>query len=214
MGNNPVKEYPQKKVSYISPVTHGDSFDPVKFAGSGANDHWYEIGHSTNDFERDVKHVAHTIVLLPRSENDPGGPIVVTSTYDSNRNLKYEQQGRLYTPNPNDKSKMELKYKSWFGSRPIDFWVYDTDYDNYAVIGNTKGMIWILGRKPTMSICNLSGILSLMRSKGFDTSPESLRVDVNYITPCSPGEKWDGGQQQVITPVVPSVIPRFGTFST
>jgi lipocalin len=185
MGGATTKTYTapaQVQAPAISPVTNGETFDLNKFAGS-QSDHWYEIARIKNNFQSECNKVVHTVRLTPE------GPILYSSCYsDTIVNGEYQlttyQKGRLWTPNPNDKSKMQVTYDNWFGARPIDFWVYDTDYTTFAVVGNQAGLVWILSRKSTMSTCEFVRIVKAMMKKGFSFEKEQFYVKFRYLEDC------------------------------
>ncbi len=180
MGSAGSKKVPPPQPQ-ISSLTHKD-FDLSKFAG-GQTDHWYEIARSKNGFEKECDFVTHSFYIGgARPANSAGS--VFTGCYGPDKKLKFYQEGYLYIKNPNDTSKMEIQYKSWFGGRAIDFWVYDTDNTTYALIGNTRGDVWLLSRTPTMTICTVEKVYKTMIEKGFDVNPTNFIVKLGYLTKC------------------------------
>ena len=99
--------------------------------------------------------------------------------------LTFTKKGKIYIPNPNDASKLQITYDDWGDTRNLEYWIYDTDYTSYAVVGNNLDMIWILSREATMSFCVLEKILDLLDAKGFNTDRGlTLGIKMQYITKC------------------------------
>lgn len=75
--------------------------------------------------------------------------------------------GKAY-PTNEGKSKLEVDF---VGGRIFtgDYWVLDTDYKNYALVGTPdKNSLWILSRKKTISKSNLQKLEQKAKNQGFD----------------------------------------------
>lgn len=152
------------KQSQISAVTH-TNFNPDDFVGIV----WYEIARLQNDFEKGCHSVAHIV------NRTTIGFLLSSGCYGKNDIPVSEKQGQLFVPNPNDPSKMQLKYNEWFGGNPIDFWIYDLNLaKGYILIGNQQGMGWLLSSKPTLAWCVVKEVLDGMAARGFDLSPDNV----------------------------------------
>lgn len=175
MGNSASRAvYVPPKQPQITAATH-ENFKPSEIVGVD----WYEIARLKNDFEKDCNSVAHIVSRVPT------GFLLSSGCYGKDGLPISEKQGRLYTPNPNDPSKMQLQYPGWFGGKPIDFWVYDMDLvKGYLVIGNQQGMGWILSNKNTMSWCTVYEVLQRMEKRGFNIDPENVWFKWKPLTKC------------------------------
>ena len=164
--------YTPPKQPQITAVTH-EAFKPSEIL----NHTWYEIARLKNDFEKDCFSVAHVVSQVPT------GFLLSSGCYGKDGIPISEKQGRLYIPNPNDPSKMQLVYPNWFGGNPIDFWIYDADMaKGYLVVGNQQGMGWILSIKETMSWCVAKEILEKMEKRGFNLNPDNVWFKWKPIT--------------------------------
>lgn len=177
MGGANTKRTPVEILPAITNVTMV-GFDPARFAG-GAADHWFEVARIDNPLESECSFVSHTI------RTNPTNLTIVTACYtQKDSRPTFIQNGILRIDNPNDPSKMVAVMEKWVGRGGIDFWVYDTDYDNYAIVGNTKGMLWLLTRR-MMEMCKFRELYEKIKEYGFDVSPARFHVNVEYLAMCS-----------------------------
>ena len=156
----------------VSQLTQAN-FDLDRFMGA-----WHEISHIPNPVER---HCDNANLVFARDYTTG----VVTVTYECNRGgtRRYDSVGKVRVPDPNVPSKLVMDFP-WYPN--YDYWVYETDYDIYAAIGNKRGYVWILSRVPLMSFCLYDSIVARMRARGFDTY--QLRPDQQSLARCTSGE--------------------------
>lgn len=164
----------------ISAQTHA-AFDIEKLSG-GKQRRWYEIARVRNKFQAECTSMTHDITPSSR------GLLLETVCYDAERIPTATSMGQLFAPNPNDYTKLQLKYlNERYGSKPIDFWIYNTDYDNFLVCGNQSGLAWIFSAEPYLSICAFHNIIDDLKAKGFDMAPDNVQVKYKYLAGCDQG---------------------------
>lgn len=180
MGSANTKRTPVEVLPAVTNVTM-TGFDPARFAG-GASDHWFEVARIDNPLESECPFVSYTIRTTPTYLT------IVTACYtQKDTRPSFIQNGILRIDNPNDPSKMVVVMEKWIKTGGIDFWVYDTDYDNYAIVGNQKGMLWILTRR-MMELCKFREIFDKVKTYGFMVDSARFHVNVEYLAPCGSGK--------------------------
>jgi len=150
------------------------NFDPSRYAGE-----WHEIGKYYLFWEKDC-YSAKAIYTFDAIQNIIK---VENQCLASNGNILYSRFGEARIPDLNDKSKLLLKFTDGLpadiGESP--YWVFDTDYDNYSIVGGPSGKyLWILSRKPTMRAMDVIPLLEKIRSYGYD--PDRLMGNKGAIT--------------------------------
>ena len=123
--------------------------------------HWYEIARFDHSFERHLERCEAMYVMLP------DGKITVTNTGISQRTGKRKTAlGRAKL----GKEPGQLRVSF--------FWIFYSDYnilalgDNYewVLVGSrSPKYLWILARTPHLSRATTEHILSIARSRGYDT---------------------------------------------
>ena len=154
----------------VSKRTIGEKFKVEEFMGV-----WYDIAHIPNPYETDCEHSVITyslisedrIKIILRCKNYGNSPILYT--------------GELTYADPNNPSKMRVRFDGLF-SGWSNFWIYDTDYDSYAIAGNDSGYVWIMSRDDTMTFCRLWALRNRVKDLGFEVG--RLKADLNLIRPC------------------------------
>lgn len=105
--------------------------------------------------------------------------LVRNDCLDENRNLKYSRSGYAYVENPNDKSKLRIKF---YGTSDPEgnYQILFTDYDNFAIVSDGNGgHLWILARTPRISKTNAKALLDKVKSFGYD--PNSLLTSTDLL---------------------------------
>ncbi|KFM69602.1 Apolipoprotein D, partial [Stegodyphus mimosarum] len=122
-----------------------EPFDVSKYVGE-----WYEVEKNPTPFEAGLK------CNKAKYENK-GDYISVVNTGISERSGKESTiEGKATIPDKNVPSKLKVK----FNNMPFkaDYWVLDTDYENYSVVYSCFSVfklfnaeyLWILSRTPTL----------------------------------------------------------------
>lgn len=84
-------------------------------------------------------------------------------------------QGSGRAPDPNQPAKLKVQFgSSWFAG---DYWVLDTDYEQYAMVHSCSGFFffnfqlnWLLGRSPAPVADVVTDTLEKFRAAGIDTT--------------------------------------------
>jgi len=154
-------------------------FDLKRFVGDGT---WYEIAHISNPLQRECE---NSIITISQRTMDTYNFNV---TCYQNGVVAGTNSGKLTVGDPNVPSKMylDMGWISAFTRASSEWWVFDTDYDSFAIVGTPSGYLWILSRKPTMSFCRYKDIRDLAMGYGFDTFP--LKPDTNVLGKCTAEE--------------------------
>lgn len=165
-----------------SSVTHADTaaannFDVNSYLGT-----WYEIGRFPLQWEN--------LCVFSTAEYKAGaekGSIQVTNTCKMQDGTSFSRTG-LATPTASDASgrKFVLTFTDKLPSDgPAPYWVLDTDYQTYAIVGNgdKKTHAWILSRTPAMSQC-LANVLAEKLHTDFGYNMQGFVWHQGLLTPC------------------------------
>ena len=142
------------------PLEVVDYVDLQKYEGT-----WYEIARLPNRFERGLKCVTATYELME------DGKIKVI-----NRGHKIAEPGQVdrttgvaRVVDQDEPGKLKVTFFWPFSGK---YWIIDLAEDySYALVGSpSRKYLWILSRSPQMDKKTYRYLLSLARSKGFDTS--------------------------------------------
>ena len=151
-------------------------FDFDKFTDSSSS--WYEIASNTSEVSAspDWKHLGknceNKIVSFSKSPHET----IFSSGCYINKKKVGEIHGRIFTKDPLVASRMEIDFGKL--SRNSKYWVYDTDYTSFAVVGNDSGKYWILSRESQMCPDQHFSLLTKLKEHGFDSSKERINLDV------------------------------------
>lgn len=88
-------------------------------------------------------------------------------------------------PEYQDVTKLILTFNDNLPSDgPATYWILDTNYANYALVGNaSKTHLWVLSRQTHMSQCLAIALAERLRTEfGYDTN--KILWHANCITPC------------------------------
>ncbi len=167
------------KVSKSSTVA---SFDPDAYEGT-----WYEIARYPNHFQSDcVKSQAcyhwdpakKTMKVCNRCVTKDGKVIKIVGYATATKGVR---SGELEVTFPDVKGSAPGTSKG----RESDYWVYWTDYENLAIVGNrNKTQVWILSRTESISSAQFDLVKLSVRGLGFDTS--RLLVTQNAVRTHAP----------------------------
>ena len=158
----------------VSQKTLGEKFDLEKFAGV-----WYELAHIKNPYQSNCDHAQLTFTLAGT------GLYSVTSKCFKIGSAASQREGATRISNPNDPSKMEIQFESLMPGW-LKFWIYDTDYTSYAIVGNPSGYVWILSRTATLTFCRFWDLRQAAGTLGFEV--KRLRPDINQLVRCTAAE--------------------------
>jgi len=137
-----------------------DSVDLQQYAGT-----WYEIARLPNRFERGLKCVTATYELRE------DGKIQVI-----NRGHPIAKPGQVKTSagiarvvDPDEPARLKVTFFWPFSGK---YWIIDLARDySYALVGTpSRKYLWILSRSPDMDRQTYQYLMSLARTKGFDTT--------------------------------------------
>lgn len=142
-------------------------FDLNKFMGT-----WYVISRTNRAPGVSCVNSVMTFTKTPtdvrvRSECLKGGSVI-----DS-------KSGVVTMPNHNDTSKLVIIPDAFFSTR-YNYWIYQTDYNDFALTGNNAGHVWILSRKQQMPYCAYIKILDKAASLNLDV--KSMKHDINKLS--------------------------------
>jgi apolipoprotein D and lipocalin family protein len=156
------------------------NFDIKKYLGK-----WYEVGKYPNPWETDCPLSTAQYTWLP----DVRKILVLNSCLDMDRKVIRESVGIARIPNPNDPSKLKVKFMDSF-SEPKklyespyegDYYVHWTDYDNFSIVGGPTGrFLWILSRQPRISAADAQFLLNKAKTFGYNIDKVLTNVTVVY----------------------------------
>ena len=137
------------------------NFDPTRYDGK-----WYEVArYPTLFWEQDCETAEANYVW----DNKNSQLLVENVCIDKNLNVKRKRTGRAKLTDPNDKSKLMLKFTDGLPAGPESpYWVIRTDYDNYSIVSEpTKMFLWVLTRKPTIQKNDVNVIKNTVDKLGY-----------------------------------------------
>lgn len=170
----------------ISTETMPD-FDLAKFAGeTGA---WYEISHLGDPFSRFFKgsYENATLSILP-NPREPGRYIFSMARYKNG--LQTDNLTGSIVPGRYAASKCTVTINSFLRDIVLDFWIYDTDYSKYAIVGGPEGHCFILSRQTQLPICFYHPLEQKLYGYGF--AVYEMKFDKNTARQCTDAENKDG----------------------
>lgn len=130
-----------------------ETFEPERYQGR-----WFEIARLPNDFERSC---IRTMAFYSWKRDKM---MIQNKCNTKNGNIEIEGVG--VTLDKKFPGKLEVTFS---GGQKGQYWVYWTDYDKWAIVGNqNKSYFWILSRNPKISIEDFSLLVMYSRSIGFD----------------------------------------------
>ena len=98
---------------------------------------------------------------------------IQNTCYDENKNIKRVSKGVGRIPDPNDPSKLKIKFEENPMKIDGDYFFNWTNYTQYAIVGSpTKAYVWILSRTPTIPKKDLPFLLEKIKS--FDYDPDKI----------------------------------------
>lgn len=132
------------------------SLDIHRFMGK-----WYEIARYENRFEKGMYHVTATYEL------QPGGRFRVLNAGYKNGSYT-EAIGKGKQPESSEPGKLKVAFFLWFYA---DYYILYIDKDyRYALIGSSSDKyLWVMSREPVVASKDLKHLLSILRTRGYDT---------------------------------------------
>ena len=129
---------------------------------------WYDVAHIPTPYQDGC---SNSIAFYIREKDG----IYITNYCISNGKVTDKIEGRAYAPNPADSGKLLVEFEGLAWKRKGNYWVYDTDYDNYSLVGNGEGSaFWILSRTRQMNAALYNKLIRKMSLLGYD--PELLII--------------------------------------
>jgi len=154
----------------------GKPFDLERYLGT-----WYEIGRFPLSWEASCTGATAVYAKGPQPNS-----ILVENTCLLERGRSFSRKAiARVNPRFQDKNKLILVFNDELPSDgPADYWVLDTNYANYALVGNaTKTHLWVLSRKPFLSQCVCLALAQrLEHDFGYDVS--KIQWHTNLIAAC------------------------------
>jgi lipocalin len=157
----------------VSHKTMGQDFNFDKFLGN-----WCEISHIDRPYQSNCDFAVLDLVK-------EGEIYKITNHCTRYGKSGSSQKGQFRILNPNDPSKLEIQFETLIPGW-VKFWIYETDYQSYAIVGNPSGYFWILSREPNMTFCKFADLKDKAGSYGFDV--ERVRADINSLKKCQRDE--------------------------
>lgn len=158
-----------------------EQFDIKKFQGV-----WYGIESNVSELKgmcynsSDEFLVGSTAYIMTKTCISHDGK-KTTSTWTISKYPGQPQQSRMVA--------------SRDGSKPMNYFVHDTDYTNYALVGNGDGKSFhVLSRKPQMELCMIGKVEETASRIGFDVS--LIVREHKTIIPCAGASITKPRQQQ------------------
>ena len=135
------------------------NFDIQKYVGV-----WYEIARIPDSDNMSCGESELTYTLIDTIENNIR---VLNQCTKIGSQIKF-YTARGYAEDPGVPSKMTFIYKDTFPETRIDYWIYETDYVNYSIVGGKDNKkLWILHRKKNITSTDYFKLLDKAYSYGF-----------------------------------------------
>ena len=138
---------------------------------------WYEIAKYPMVWEKDCERATAQYTW-----DDTTQKVLVENKCWVGKELIRTRRAEAWIPDPNDKSKLLIKFNdggpSDFG--PAPYWVHWTDYNNAIVGGPSGRFLWWLSRKSQVNPSEVEPMLKRVASFGYD--PEKLMAAPSALT--------------------------------
>jgi len=130
---------------------------------------WYEIGHLPGPTPDGCSNT--TATYQPQAED---GHFSVTHQCMLPGGTLFTTNATLYVLDQTSNAKLGIDY----GGFIADYWILDVASDyHYLVVGHpSRQYLWVLARDKTMTQADLTQVLALAQSRGFDTSQMQYTV--------------------------------------
>ena len=145
------------------------SFDSERYSGR-----WYDVAHLPNSYQ--LKCTSSVAFYIPQADG-----IYIANYCISDSEVVDVIEGRGKAPDSEDPAKFLVKFKGVITDRAANYWIYDTDYTSYSLVGDGTGTaFWILSRTHTMPARLYTTLVGKMRNWGY--TPEKLVVNPIALT--------------------------------
>ena len=147
------------------------NFEPERYMGT-----WYEIARLPQYFERDLDEVTAQYTL------EHNGTIKVLNS-GKRDNEPTSATGSAHLKDPDAKPLAGELRVSFFWPFYSDYRIIelDPDYTVAVVTAGSRGYLWVLSRQPEMAQAELDGIVSRMKTLGFEVDkleyPKPAKLD-------------------------------------
>ena len=149
-----------------------ENFDPTRYVGI-----WHEIAKYPLRWESDCENAIASYTFLPNNNIR----VVNTCVVDGKEIRKRSGEAKF----TDQSGKLLLTFTDGLpsdGESP--YWVHETDYDNYAIVGGPSGQyLWILSRGQKMRDCKFNEIKARVSAYGYN--PEKLVLSKDVLVPCN-----------------------------
>ncbi|XP_070559975.1 apolipoprotein D-like [Ptychodera flava] len=147
-------------------ITVKQNFNQNEYVGT-----WYEIEKFPNTFERGQKCIQATYDV-----KDSGAFTVKNDAIIAESGEPKSIEVEVFEVDEVDNAKMKLRFAWWLSAS--NYWVLDTDYNQYAVVYSCHDMFglvrmqyaWILGRERTMDDRVITNLKTHLNEMGLDTT--------------------------------------------
>jgi apolipoprotein D and lipocalin family protein len=150
-------------------------FDLKKFLGK-----WYEIGRS-----KGADGASRCNGAIAEYIQSPTGINVHNTCYNNGKRIS-EASGTLTTPDPQSPARLSITVKK----NSYSYWILDTDYTTYAVVGNKKADVWILARTPQLGLCVYDAALSWTDAMLYPGLENRMVYNFRTIVDCGRNTAW------------------------
>lgn len=134
--------------------------DPVRYSGK-----WYELAKYPFLYQADCDNAA----AIYRWDDMNQKLLIENQCYKNGQKIR-SRHAKAWIPDQSNKGKLRILFEGEPRDPEGDYWVHYTDYDNYAVVGGPSGrVLWLLGRKPTITYQDVNVLLDIIRKFGYDT---------------------------------------------
>jgi len=171
------------------PVTDTQlNFDLSRYLGT-----WYEYSRFDNPFELGVKcGTAQYDVIDPQTVRVVNGGIREFKILGRVINRQRTSvNGTATVVDQTRPAELNVKFSQFDPSTSANYYVVDTDYNNYAVVFSCSQLpllanlniqyLWILTRQPASPPANLSAILDNLTTSGVDVSKLKLQSQTDCV---------------------------------
>ena len=135
------------------------SLDLEKYKGA-----WYTIAYLPNGYQDDCLSSIAFYILLD-------GKMAIRNYCVADNKVIREIRGEIYPKKSREPGKLKVKFDGFFFNREGDYWIHDTDYTRYSLVGDGRGEnFWILARTESIDIKLYRVLINRARELGYNTS--------------------------------------------
>jgi len=152
MGNTTGKDIP------LSTITQS-TLDLDKYAGV-----WYVIASTKQSHQEQCEQLVSFYIKL-------GEKLEITNYCIAGNEITEIIRGHAVVPDKTVPSKLEISWDKLLFGRTGKYWIYDTDYTTYSIVGGgDKNTLWILSRTKAADASKVKTLLEKVKKIGYNVN--------------------------------------------